>query len=267
MKRILVLMLLSLFSGILPAQQIEMSDSELNAKLDSVLVEATLLYKYEKASWVSTDLALENLYVKSFFHSYLTYEDDGKIITIIIGRDFQTCIAEYIYENDFDNPKSSKIENRPLSAKENELIEVRDNIIKNISKRKYGISVPHGFSLNFILLPFHDGYKFYIITGTSQHNVIPFGNDFIFYTNKTGKIKSWKKFHSGLIPAYTMYGDAKVTEMTHSHLRTTPLITATDICTFMLYAPLYEIDSFSVYSPALGKYMTYSLLENIITVK
>jgi hypothetical protein len=59
----------------------------------------------------------------------------------------------------------------------------------------------------------------------------------------------------------------KVKKLVQIHLKTTPLITATDICTFMLYAPLYDINVFSVYSPAIGKTMEYSLKDNEITVK
>ena len=52
----------------------------------------------------------------------------------------------------------------------------------------------------------------------------------------------------------------------HSHLATVPLITATDICTFKLYAPFYGIEAFTVFSPAIGKYMKYTLKDNKITV-
>lgn len=59
----------------------------------------------------------------------------------------------------------------------------------------------------------------------------------------------------------------KVVEATHSHLRTTPYITATDICTFRLYAQYTELQKFSVYSPAIKKTMTYILETNKIEVK
>jgi hypothetical protein len=267
MKKVFLLVFLSLFSSILLAQNIELSESDLKNQLDSVLKEGNLLYKYEKSTWIATDLAQENPIVKPDFYSYFTYEDSGEIKIIILGKNRQFCVAEYVFEEDFDNPKYVRIDKRNFSDKEKGLIEMREKIFDNISNPKYGISVPYdGYSLNFILIPYANKYKFYVITGTEQENVIPFGNDYIFITNKKGKIKSWHKFHSRLIPGYTMYDGNKVTEMTHSHMRTTPLITATDICTFMLYAPLYDIDAFSVYSPAIGKYMKYNWKENAITV-
>ncbi|GHV34973.1 hypothetical protein FACS1894178_3560 [Bacteroidia bacterium] len=267
MKKISLLVLISLFSSILLAQKIEMSEPELKTQLDAVLAEGNLLYRYEKAAWVSTDLAMKNKTVKKDYAGFFVYEEQEKIIVIIIGKKSQNCIAEYSFESDFSEPKYTKIENRELSVKEKNLIDVREKILKNISNKKYEITVPDGYSPNFILLPFAEKYKFYIIMGTSQNDVIPFGNDYLFIADKNGKIKEWQKFHSRIIPGYTKFDGNKVIELTHSHLRTTPLMTATDICTFMLYAPLYDIDAFSVYSPALGKYMKYILKDNEITVK
>jgi len=267
MKKSPLLIIISLISSVLLAQTIEMSEAELKTKLDSVLTEAHLLYKYEKAAWISTDLAMENRTVKKNYGGFFTYEKQGEIIVIILGKKQKKCIAEYSFKSDFSKPKSIKTVNRELSSQEKTLLEVKEKIVENLSDKKYEVAIPDGYSPNLILLTFAEKYKLYIIMGTSQRDVIPFGNDYLFIADKNGKIENWQKFHSRIIPGYTKFEGNKVTELTHSHLRTTPLITATDICTFMLYAPLYDIDAFSVYSPALGKYMKYSLKDNEITVK
>jgi len=268
MKKISLVLLISLFSSILFAQKIKMSKAELKTKLDSVLAEGNLLYKYEKAAWISNDLAFECPAVKAEYNGFFTYEEQEEIKTIILGDNFQFCIAEYVFDNNFDKPKSEKIEKRELSEKEKDLIDVRKKILKEIVENKYEVTYPDDYNPNIILLPFADKYKLYIIMGTSLKDVIPFGNDYLFIADKNGKVENWQKFHSILIPGYTMIGDRyKVTKLSHSHLRTTPLMTATDICTFMLYAPLYDMDEFSVYSPAIGKHMNYSLKDNQITVK
>ena len=267
MKKLSLLIVVSLLSNVLLAQTIEMSETELKTKLDSVLTEAHLLYKYEKAAWISTDLAQETKTVKKNYGGFFTYEEQGEIKVIILGKKSQNCIAEYSFESDFSKPKSVKTESRELSDKERNLLEVREKIVDNLSDKKYEVTIPDGYTPNLILLPFAEKYKLYIIMGTSQRDVIPFGNDYLFIADKKGKIENWQKFHSRIIPGFTKFDGNKVTELTHSHLRTTPLITATDICTFMLYAPLYGIDAFSVYSPAIGKYMKYSLKDNEITIK
>jgi len=267
MKKLSFLVVVSLFSSVLLAQTIEMSENELKTKLDSVLIEAHLLYKYEKAAWISTDLANGNKTLKKDYGGFFAYEEQKEIRVIILGKKSQNCIAEYSFENDFSKPKSEKTGSRELSDKEKTLLEVREKIVENLSDKEYEVTIPDGYSPNLILLPFDEKYKLYIIMGTSQKDVIPFGNDYLFIADKDGKIENWQKFHSRIIPGYTKMNGNKVRELTHSHLRTTPLITATDICTFMLYAPLYGIDAFSVYSPAIGKYMKYSLKDNEITVK
>lgn len=243
------------------------SDTQLEADLDSVLAEGNLLYKYERAAWIASDLAMENQALREDYFSFFVYEEQEEIKAIILGRKSQNCIAEYSFATDFNKPKSVSLESRELLEKEKTLIELREKILENIADEKYEVTLPSGYTPNFILLPFEGRYKFYIIMGTSQRDIIPFGNDYLFIANKHGEIEDWKKFHSRIIPGHTQVDGKNVIEMIHSHLRTTPLITATDICTFMLYAPLYGIDKFSVYSPALGKYMKYSLKNNEITVE
>jgi len=191
MKKILIA-LLSLFSSIILAQQLKMSESELKEKLDSILIEGNLLYRYEKAAWISNELAFKNPTVKAEFHDYLTYEEQGEIRTIILEEKLQTCIAEYAFENNFDQPKSVKIGKRELSDKEKKLIAVREKILKKIYDKEYEVTVPiRGYNLNFILLPFVDKFKLYIITGTTEPNVVPFGNDYIFIANENGEIENW----------------------------------------------------------------------------
>jgi len=264
-RNFFTILMVLFFSNVILAQDIKLSEKELETALDSILKEGNLLYKYEKSAWISTDLA-SNTPILNNRGGYFTYEIDSKIKTIILGKN-QNCIAEYIFTTDFDEPDSILLDERDFNPIEDKLLKIREKIIKQLSDKKYNVRIPNGYSPNFILLPFREGYKLYMIMGTSQSDVIPFGNDYLFIADKNGKIKKWQKFHSGLIFAPTTYKGAEVTSHSHSHLRTTPLITATDICTFMLYAPFTEMEEFSVYSPALGMYMTYNLKTNEITTK
>ena len=273
MKKVLIA-LLSLFSSIMLAQKLEMSESELKEKLDSILHEGNLLYKYEKAAWISNELAFKNPIVKAEYHDYFSYTEQGVIKTIILEETLQSCIAEYVFENNFDQPKSVIIEKRELSDKEKKLINVRGKIIEKIHEKEK-VTVPtRGYGLNYILLPFADKYKLYIITGTTEPNIVPFGNDYVFIANEEGEIENWHKFHSQLIPSSTIVGGNnarrnnarrnRITGLIHTHLPSTPLITATDICTFLLYAPLYDLETLTVlYAPVA---MKYSLKENTITI-
>ena len=267
MRNFFVISLLLFFSNVILAQDIKLSEKELMAQLDSIVKEGNLLYKYEKSAWISSDLANNVPIVQNNYGGYFTYETNSAIKTIILGKSHQNCIAEYTFTTNFDEPDFIFLNERILYPFEKKLLEIREKIIKQLSNNKYDVRIPNGYSPNIILLPFKKGYKLYMIMGTSQSDVIPFGNDYLFVANEKGVIKNWHKFHSGIIFAPTTYEGNKVTSLTHSHLRKTPLITATDICTFMLYAPIYEIEEFSVYSPALQIYMVYNIKSNKVTIK
>ena len=247
--------------------QTELTEQQLKDNTDLILAEGNLLYQYEKTAWISFDLAMEKEEIKKQFVGYLVYQENNSIKTIILNKSNQ-CIYELTYENDFSKPTTERLINRELSENESNLLTIKNKILTQIVKKKYQVGCPEGFSLNFVLLPYNKGYKFYILTGTSQHNVIPFGNDYLFLTNLKGKVLSTRKFHSKLIPTKTMMTNGgQVTLTKHSHLKTEPFISATDICTFKLYGSLYGMTEFIVYSPGLSTNFTYSLENNAIKIE
>lgn len=261
MKKIALLTLL-LVPLALSAQK-KYSKEEIVEITDSILAEGNLLYQYERAAWMSTDLAHADKQVARLFKSYLIYQDGDTIKGIIINSG-DIVVATYLFYQDFTKEYSSDLTRRDLSDKESKLLTARNEILNNLNKYKYPVTCPDGFSLNMILIPYNDGYKFYIITGTSQNGVIPFGNDYIFFAGSDYAIKDWRKFHSGLIPVESNSGENAIISSVHSHLKKEPFISATDICTFKLYASYVGLNSFSVYSPALSLYFRYSLASDSI---
>lgn len=236
-------------------------------KLDSILFEGNLLYRYEKAAWISIDKANEKKSIKKDFFNYLVYHENDTIKTLILNKKSE-CIYELNFLLLFDDPISDHILTRKLTKKEQTLVSTKTSILNKILEQKIPIGCPEGYGLNMILMPKQDGYKFYIITGANKSQVIPFGNDYLFLTDDSGNIQSWRKFHSRLIPMGAKGPNGEeIRESIHSHLRTEPFISATDICTFMLYGKLCGQNSFGVYSPELGKYFRYRLDRNVINVE
>lgn len=256
-----ILLFLLLISSISYSQ----SDN-IQVKLDSIIKEANLLYNYEKAAWTATDLAMSLKRLKNDFGGYIVYHSNDTIYTSIIDKSQSNRIAQYSFiTNEVVRPVNSNLETSLLSKTEKKLLKIKNNITDQLSNSKYEIGFPKGFNPNLILMQEDKEYKLYIIMGTSEAGVIPFGNDYLFRTDSDGKIKTWNKFHSRLIPVQSKTSNGEVTtSATHSHLRTTPYITATDICTFRLYSPFTELKEFKVYSPALGKYMKYDTDSNTI---
>lgn len=245
--------------AIIFAQENTYSDQEFQQKLDSIKAEGDLLYSLESASWNSSDLLHKNKKVRDIAGNYLTYKNNDTVKTVFLNIDQNLVVAEYSFKNNLKKAVKENFGPRKLSNMEVDLRNVRTKIISQLSDPKYEVGAPEGFTLNMITIPFNEGYKTYLIPGTSQSGIIPFGNDYLFYSDKEGVISSSKRFHSRLIPTMTaMANGGKVTMTTHSHLKTTPFISATDICTFKLYAPLTPVEEFSVYSSALGGYMKYN---------
>jgi len=266
MKKYYIL-LIAIFTISIAAAQEQFTEKQIKVKTDSILIEGNLLYQFEKSAWIATDLTRENKKVKKEFKSYFVYLKLDTIKTIILNKD-NKCIYEYSFINNFDKPTLENSNFRDLNTIESYLIKIKEGIISNIEKNKqYEVKCPDGYELNNILIPIVNGYKFYLITGTSQNNIIPFGNDYLFNIDNDGSITSWKKFHSRLIATMTKGPDGEeVRGVFHSHLRTEPFISPTDICTFRLYGPLYKMNEFSVYSPALSKYMKYNIKKNNIEI-
>ena len=261
------ILLLFVFTTVLLNAQVSLTKEEIKRKTDSILVEGNLLYQFEKAAWVSTDQALALKDIKKKFGGYLIYQSEDSIKAVILEKGQNNCIYEMTYFKDFSMPTKENLISRELTDSEKKLLSIKTKLINSIFTPTYQISCPEGYNLNVELIPYELGYKLYILAGTSKSNVIPFGNDYIFFADKKGEITSWRKFHSRLISMMTKYNGETVRGITHSHLRTEPFISATDICTFKLYGSLYGLKEFKVLSTALSKYFTYDLNKNTIEIE
>ncbi|MDD4968008.1 MAG: hypothetical protein PHT07_01115 [Paludibacter sp.] len=263
MKRIIFLFFV--FTTVLLSGKEKYSKAEIRQKTDSILAEGNLLYRYEKAAWVSTDLAMSMKEVKDNFGGYLIYKSEDSIKAIILGKDHSTCIYEMTFFKDGTNPYKELLVNRKLSVLEEELQVIKVKIMNEALTPAYAVNWPEGYSLAMEMIPCETGYKLYMLIGTSKKDVIPMGNDYIFFADKKGAITSWRKFHSMVIPAMATYKGEKVVGVVHSHLMAEPFITATDICNFKLYGyDYYGLKDFKVVSSALSKLFTYDAIKNTI---
>lgn len=243
-------------------------DKNLQAKLDSIVKEADLLYSYEKSVWNASDLLMADAKLKNNYGGYVVSHSNDTILTTFIDKSQTQKIARYYFLNaNLNSPLKSEIEVSPLTTTEQELLEAKIKIINQLSDPKYEVGFPEDFNPNFVLLKVKEGYKLYILMGTSETGIIPFGNDYLFWADSEGNITNWKKFHSRMIPTQSKGPNGeKVISAIHSHLKTTPYITATDICTFRLYGELCDMEEFMVLCTATGKYYKYTIKTNKIEI-
>jgi hypothetical protein len=238
-------------------------------QLDSIINEANRLYHYEKTVWHASDLLMEDTSMLTHYGGYVVNLSDEKITVTFAHENAQDKIAVYRFSYDaLEVPFEVQKKTKPLEPTEKKLLDTKMKVMSQLGNEDYAIGWPEGFSPNFILLPETNGYKFYMIMGATESGVIPFGNDYVFVTDNEGNITNWKKFHTRLIPGETQGPNGEpVSLLMHSHLRNSPFISATDICTFRLYAPDYGIDEFRVLCIATSSYYTYSIKTNSITVE
>ncbi len=243
------------------------SDKEIERINDSIVAEGNMLYRFEKVAWISSDLAHNKPYILSNTKGYFVYQK-GDTIKNIFHNENKKCIYELSFLKDLDTPEQESVFERDLTEKEQKILSAKKNIIFNVIDGKYPVTNYEDYNLNMIILPFEENYKLYFITGATKENIIPFGNDYLFIGKESGEITAWNKFHSVLVPIETEDKDGNKTISTvHSHLKKEPFITATDICTFKLYAEYYNQKEFNVLSVALNKVFTYNLEKNKITMK
>jgi hypothetical protein len=79
--------------------------------------------------------------------------------------------------------------------------------------------------------------RVYVLTGSHQNGVVLIGNDYLLNFDNDDEITSEEKLHKGLLVLQTANNNNKTQiASVHSHLpQYSPFITATDICTVMLY--------------------------------
>lgn len=244
-------------------------DENLQLKLDSIVAEADLMYKYEKAVWNSTDLLMADESLKKEYGGYVVRHSGDSIFVTYLDENQKVGIARYIYiATNLNKPIHVCLESSPVKVLEKELLDIKIKMINQLSDSKYKVTITQGFNPNFVLFKENSMFKLYLIMGTSESGVIPFGNDYLFWADSQGIITNWKKFHSRMIPTYAKGPNGeKVVSSSHSHLKTTPYITATDICTFRLYGELCEMEEFSVLCIATRKNYKYNLNTNKIEIE
>lgn len=218
-----------------------------------IVAEGKLLYKSEMASWYGTDLFLENFKDRDKVGGYFSYSENGiakcvffskasepKVIgTISFDSTYDTRIAEIdLIERDFSNNELDLYEIRKLA-----LTEIQTDTLFKTYKNT---------DLNLIPLINGNEKKVYVLTGPQQTGVVIFGNDYLLTFNSDNKLLLKKRLHKNIIPIYyeEKVADGKqVEEAYHSHLpETGDYITATDICTLMLYEKTAKWKRYNVVS-------------------
>jgi len=212
---------------------------ELDKITDSISNEGKALYHSEWASWYGTDIFVAKCPAKRpLSGGYFSYETDNNLINLFFSKDAEPVVlATITFGKDF-NAENYKLDTVPrkLNKIEHDYYMIRIAA----SKRAQSDTTFKYFkntSLNIIPLVQKGVKKAYALTGPNANGVVIFGNDYLINFNEANEITTIKTLHKNIIPIY-MKADSNKTILStmHSHLpETGDFITATDICTLMLY--------------------------------
>jgi hypothetical protein len=234
MKNIPALLLLLVAASRCPGQV------DIGRLTDSIAKEGRRLYKSEMASWYGTDLFVERFKDRERIGGYFSYSDsDGNKCIFFSKGDTPRVLGTILFDDSY-RTQSAKVdlEEREFTGMEHELWALRTSALKTAQTDSLFKWYEH-MNFNLIPLVIGDERKVYALTGPEQDGIVVFGNDYLLTYDKDNTLVSKKQLHRNIITVD--YGQAakkgqEVVSTMHSHLpETGDFITATDICTLMLY--------------------------------
>jgi len=205
-----------------------------------IVAEGKLLYKSEMASWYGTDLFLEKNKDTESIGGYFSYSDNEFSKCIFFSKaDNPKVIGTLSFDSTYNTETAdlSLIE-REFTKTENDLYEIRKIALTEINSDAL-FKTYKNTNLNLIPLINGKDKKVYVLTGPTNSGVVIFGNDYVLTFDNNNKLLIKRQLHKNIIPVYCGEKEEKdnpTFSAVHSHLSETgPFMTATNICTLMLY--------------------------------
>lgn len=250
MKGILILLTCTLLS----LSAFGQDEDDPTGRAQPIVAEGKRLYRSERASWLGTDLFLEAYKDRANIGGYFSYAEGDLTKCIFFSKSDEKprVIGTISFDSSY-NTQTARLDlaERDFTPNESDLYAIR-KVAKAAIASDTLFKTYKNTNLNLVPLISGGEKKVYILTGTNQNDVVIFGNDYLLTFGKDNRIISKKQLHRNIIPIN--YGDkvkeaGEVEGAIHSHLpETGDFITATDICTLMLYEKLAKWKQHNVVS-------------------
>ena len=218
-----------------------------------IVKEGKMLYRSEMASWYGTDLFLENYKNRENIGGYFSYTDKDLAKCIFFSKASTPKVIGTISFDSTYNIKTAITDftERDFTDNESDLYIIRKIALAELNSDTLFKSYKN---TNFNLIPLIDGTdkKVYVLTGAEQTGVVIIGNDYLLTFDKDNNLTNKKQLHKNIIPLYYAGKEEEEKEVVgamHTHLpETGDFITATDICTLMLYEKFAKWQTHNVVS-------------------
>ncbi len=197
-----------------------------------------LLYKIEAASWNGTDVLLNKFgNLRQNIGGYFSYINKGSTWCIFYSKDdYPKVLLTIAFVDDKDATVIISDQERQLSRLEMHLLVIRQKTMTQLQTDSLFKFYPET-NPNVIPLIDKKGKRAYVLTGPQKEGVVIFGNDYLLTFDDEFKLLEKKSLHKNILNIeYGKVDSQDIVATMHTHLpETGELITATDICTLMLY--------------------------------
>lgn len=229
------------------------AQDEISLLTKPIVDEGKRLYKSEMASWYGTDIFLEQFKDRTKIGGYFSYSDYGIAKCIFFSKADKPTVIGTISFDTFYNIKTAKTDflEREFTKSELELFTIRATALKTINSDTI-FKTYDNTNLNLIPLISNNEKKVYVLTGPQNNGVVIFGNDYLLTFDSENNLTDKKQLHRNII--ITNYGEKSedgndIIGAIHTHLpETGDFITATDICTLMLYEKFTKWKQYNIIS-------------------
>jgi len=219
-----------------------------------IVAEGKLLYKSEMASWYGTDVFLERYKERENIGGYFSYSKNDTSKCVFFSRSENPIVIGTIsFDSSYAVAKAKvDLTERLFTQVENDLYQIRKIALTELQTNVDGLFKFYE-NTNPNIIPLINGKekKVFILTGPQQNGVVIFGNDYLLTFDKNNKLVSKRQLHKNIISIEydNVKEDMKVEGAMHSHSQETgEFITATDICTLMLYSKFAKWKTHNVVS-------------------
>lgn len=210
---------------------------------DSILQESRLITRYDKAFTMTMHAVEAERKIRRDAGELLIMPKNDTLTAMVLHKkDASKVIAEMKFSLQEEDSAVLEENRRPTTQEELNIYDMKHLVMSSI-QAKYDLTYGNETTyLNPIFIPYKDQiqgtevqlYKLYLITETTQANVIPFGQDYLFFARDDGAIFYNLQFNSYLpLPIKDFMMDNGMVEMEYP--RREPYITPTDIYLFGKY--------------------------------
>lgn len=224
----------------------------LYAIADSLQTEGKRIYQSEITSWHGSDLFIDKYKETNNIGGYFSYKENQAFKCVFINKGPNPKVIGTVVLDSSFNPKKAQtlLVERELTTLERDYWQLRTAAYAALKDSKQ-FAVYENTSLNIVPLIDGEERKAYVLTGPKSNGLVIFGNDCLLRFNGQNELISFKKIHNNIMPIeFDPTGINDPVGAVHSHNATTgEFITATDICTLLLYQKFARWSTYFVTGP------------------